>query len=532
MQFQKFGTTGIALLILAIVWTCLAATFPAFPVDETRYLTVAWEMRHSGNWILPTLNGEPYSHKPPLLFWLINLVWTLTGPSVWSARIVSFAVAATVIVLTAKMARALFPDRPICERLAPLLVVASPPFLLYGNLIMFDFLIYASAMGSLLFLWKAAHENTRRSWLLFGLFMGTGVLAKGPVILVHILCPALLAPFLWLPANSGYTKTQWYLKVMGGIGIATLIGLTWAIPAAIMGGPEFTRMIFWGQSAGRMVNAFAHKHPPWFYLQFVPVFMLPWLLTSTFWQGMKTVKQWPYTSASRFLLSWIVPSFLVFCAISGKQLHYIIPLTSAFAILVTAGISHANTKRKVFPAYAVFYALLFCVLAAAPMLPHLERRPDNQVMVGITHFESWPFLVAAAVALSTIWIVRGQFMRQTIAVAFLAGLVLCIVSVQGARHFYRLFDLEPVGSVVHMFERQGHTFAFAPKYAGEIGFTARLEQSVTPLEIGNLQEWLDKDPKRIAIVRHENYQLLPEFETLYSTRYKGDQRISLIKKSE
>ncbi len=53
----------------------LIFTMPLLPIDETRYLTVAWEMRQSGHWLLPTLNGEPYSHKPPLLIWLINLAW-------------------------------------------------------------------------------------------------------------------------------------------------------------------------------------------------------------------------------------------------------------------------------------------------------------------------------------------------------------------------------------------------------------------------------------------------------------------------
>ena len=45
------------------------------PVDETRYLAVAWDMWREGNFLVPHLNGEPYSHKPPLLFWLIHLAY-------------------------------------------------------------------------------------------------------------------------------------------------------------------------------------------------------------------------------------------------------------------------------------------------------------------------------------------------------------------------------------------------------------------------------------------------------------------------
>src|SRR6218665_1598985 len=55
------GTLGLGLLAL-----CVRGPLP---VDETRYLAVAWEMWDRGSFLLPLLNGEPYAHKPPLLFW-------------------------------------------------------------------------------------------------------------------------------------------------------------------------------------------------------------------------------------------------------------------------------------------------------------------------------------------------------------------------------------------------------------------------------------------------------------------------------
>ena len=39
---------------------------PLLPIDETRYLTVAWEMWLDGSYLVPHLNGEIYTHKPPL----------------------------------------------------------------------------------------------------------------------------------------------------------------------------------------------------------------------------------------------------------------------------------------------------------------------------------------------------------------------------------------------------------------------------------------------------------------------------------
>ena len=45
----------------------LAILFPPIPIDETRYLTAAWEMFNSGQWLVPTINGAWYSDKSPLL---------------------------------------------------------------------------------------------------------------------------------------------------------------------------------------------------------------------------------------------------------------------------------------------------------------------------------------------------------------------------------------------------------------------------------------------------------------------------------
>src|SRR3954454_11224764 len=59
--------------------------------DETKYGQVVREMRTTGAFFLPTLNGAPFTHKPPLHFWLIDLLtmplglystWAFVLPSI------------------------------------------------------------------------------------------------------------------------------------------------------------------------------------------------------------------------------------------------------------------------------------------------------------------------------------------------------------------------------------------------------------------------------------------------------------------
>ncbi|MGZ3535706.1 MAG: ArnT family glycosyltransferase, partial [Thermodesulfobacteriota bacterium] len=57
--------------------------------DETRYAVVAQEMKETGNWILPHLNGEIYAEKPPLFFWLVNLSTSFLGNNEFTNRLPS-----------------------------------------------------------------------------------------------------------------------------------------------------------------------------------------------------------------------------------------------------------------------------------------------------------------------------------------------------------------------------------------------------------------------------------------------------------
>ena len=72
--------------LLLLVVTALLLFFtdlhrPGFQMNEGRYAEVAREMVLTGDWITPHVNGQVYLNKPPLTFWLIALVFRVSGPS-------------------------------------------------------------------------------------------------------------------------------------------------------------------------------------------------------------------------------------------------------------------------------------------------------------------------------------------------------------------------------------------------------------------------------------------------------------------
>ena len=94
------------------------------PMYSTRALSVAWEMWHQHSFMVPLLNGTPYSDKPPLLFWLIQLGWYVTGVSDTWPRVLEVGLGATELWLAMLLARRLFPGSDAVARATPWLLMA------------------------------------------------------------------------------------------------------------------------------------------------------------------------------------------------------------------------------------------------------------------------------------------------------------------------------------------------------------------------------------------------------------------------
>ena len=115
--------TGWSWLILWGVAVALALTLrPVLAIDETRYLSVAWEMWLRHDWLVPYLNGSPYSDKPPLLFWGMLLGWRIFGVNQWWPRLLPPLLGLISALLLVRLTRRLAPELPdAADRTLPFL---------------------------------------------------------------------------------------------------------------------------------------------------------------------------------------------------------------------------------------------------------------------------------------------------------------------------------------------------------------------------------------------------------------------------
>src|SRR5579871_5321250 len=86
------------LLVLCVILFFYGLTEGELYRTETLRAIVAQQFLRSGNWLVPTLYGEPLFTKPPGMYAAIALCsWPFGGVSEWTARLPS-ALAATIAV--------------------------------------------------------------------------------------------------------------------------------------------------------------------------------------------------------------------------------------------------------------------------------------------------------------------------------------------------------------------------------------------------------------------------------------------------
>jgi hypothetical protein len=109
--------TRAALLCMAVALGVTAGLMGLFEPTETRYAEIAREMRASGDYLVPRLNGIAHFHKPPLAYWLTAAGFAACGVNEWGARLPVALASLLTLGFTALAARRGF--APLGVRPAP-----------------------------------------------------------------------------------------------------------------------------------------------------------------------------------------------------------------------------------------------------------------------------------------------------------------------------------------------------------------------------------------------------------------------------
>ncbi|MBX3733477.1 MAG: glycosyltransferase family 39 protein [Verrucomicrobiae bacterium] len=497
------------LLTAAVLWSiaCVGGLLarPLLPLDETRYTAVAWEMFRDGQWLVPHLNGVPYHHKPPLLFWLMGAGWSVLGVHEHWARLVAPLLGLAALPLTARIGLRLWPDRPSVAALAPVLLAGTALFALFSSLIFFDLPLTMAVLLAWLGVLRAADGQAISGWGLAGLGIGLGILFKGPVALLHAGLPVVLAP-IWLPAGPR-SWARWYGGGLLALVTGGAIALAWAIPAARAGGPEFSRMLFFGQHAGRVVGSFQHAKPIWWYLVMLPVILFPWTLWGGTWEAARGVRQLVREPGVRFIASVGVAALVIFSLISGKQPQYLLPLFPMVALLLARGLDavpfqDARPARGILGGLAI--AAGFGMLIARPAAAGLDGRGITSMSLA-NALGDWNPAWGLPVAILGVLFLADRPRLLHFRVATVAGLSVCLLGLGQAAFFgaqHDRYDQGPTAQRVAAAQAAGRAVGVLGGYEGQFTFGGRLNRAVDALTETGAQAWAERHPDGLIVAIH------------------------------
>ena len=485
----RFATARIAAIFFAVAAAGVLLR-PLIPIDETRYLDVAWEMWLSGDYVLPTRNFEIYTQKPPLLFWLVNLVWSVTGVTELAARLVAPACAALTVCLTGRLARRLWPEDAGIGPRAMLALAGSMVFVVSGGLTMFDALLALTVVAAMLGLVPAARTGRLRWWVAVGMAIGLGVLAKGPVILVHVL-PAMLAVPVWARPGAGLAARG----MAGRVGLSLLVALAcaslWLVPAIVSGGPDYRDAILWTQSAGRVSNSFAHARPWWFFAALLPLLLFPWILAPAIWRaGLKA--RWSEPGLHLAAI-WGIAAFATFSLVSGKQMHYLVPELPA-AALVVGRLTREFRFRPVVAALPLIAVGLAACLASAGAIRMGEV---GRLLHPASTLLAFAFLLFAIcwAAIRTGGLAGGA----VLSLGSVLALDLLIALTQTAT----IYDTRPIARLLAPHQSDGIA-SYGQRYHAEFNFAGRFTEPVAmPQTMAALEAWAATHPKGVIVSRSD-----------------------------
>lgn len=344
------------------------------PINELKYIHIAKQMFVHDKWFILYDNGDFYTDKPPLFFWLINLTKILTGT--YSLGVIGFfsVIPSILAAITAYLLVKHYVDAKGALP-AALMLMSTAGFLVAGSCIRMDMLmnLFIVLALSIFFLVYDRYKRTgvieKKSYLIY-FFIGIAVLVKGPT---GIIVPLMtITTFLLLEKDIGLTKQ---IHIPTGVLIVVTLLLLWIIPAAISGGREYLNLLLIKQTVGRSINAFAHKSPFYYYIEKSPEFFFPWFLLFSLTVLYFLLHFKKANSFEKFFLAWFVSTFVFFSLISSKLEIYLLPMVFPLPILTLCLLKRKTTNQRILLLISV--GLPGVVLSCLPLaIPLLDEKID------------------------------------------------------------------------------------------------------------------------------------------------------------
>lgn len=311
---------------------------------------------------------------------------------------------------------------------------------------------------------KPARDTT--ALILFGAFLGLGVMAKGPAAVLL----AAGAIGLWAIATKQWRAVLRFLHPIAPITFC-MVALPWYVLCAVRN-PYFLHVFIFQHNFERYLTPiFQHRQPFWFFVPITLLAILPW--TALLWPAAQQgLRKWRTESLAAspgfFFACWAFFPILFFSFSQSKLPSYILPAVPPLCLLLA--IAFTRVAKENLPAskqslkkIGLALGLTWMILGIAALIWRSRLAPAMREDAGRAIMVLALIAIAGGIAIAAISAAWGR-------TSAVLSLVLVILLLEGAS-LYVLPSLDPYISA-----RWHGQFLHNDAYPDRI-FTYRLQRS-------------------------------------------------------
>ncbi|MDQ6951694.1 MAG: glycosyltransferase family 39 protein [Mariprofundales bacterium] len=508
------------ILVWLVVTLASLGLVPLFDLDEAIYAQTAWEMLQTHHWIVPQANGIHFFEKPPLVYYFMDLSFTLFGHNSFAARLPSLVFTLLTVAMLIHAGRRLISLR--VGWLAALVFVSMLEVGLLAHAAILDAALNFFVAATLLFWWLWLMQGKRVDLLLAAAMMGAAVSVKGPVGVVVPLAIVGLERLLSGHLLATLRRVEW-LPV---VGLFLLTATPWYVMIWWQNGSAFLWQFIMVQNIGRALHPMQGHGGGWYYyLLVLAVSVLPWLpllprLLSTVWQGNGYGDGFgdgrgELRPLLRFLFLWTVVTVMIFSLAQTKLPHYISSIYPALALGLALVMRRAELSvAEVWVTLVVVLPVGLLVVALPwiwPQLTQMVHQPRAVAVLSQPIVLGWHHTLAAVpLLLLLIWLVwrRQVLLLAGVGVALQGALFFGVVPVVSA---LMQGPQEAVAAAVRALPESTPVFSYNLN-APSISFAARRDYKIMLNGAGREKIAITRRPYAL-IMRSESRAQFPQLRT-------------------
>lgn len=468
----------VLLLAAVVLFSINLGSLPLRDWDEGTVAQVAREIWNapsgSMRWLYPTLGGEPYYNKPPLMHWLIAGAYSVADINEWTTRLPGAILTALSVPLVYCIGREIFRQRWAAIYSA-LIYLTMLPVVRYGRLAMLD-----GAVVSFLLMMMLCVLRSRRD---LRYCLGVGI-SFGLICLTHgvfgIFLGAIAIVFLFWDTPRLLTSYYFWTAIL--IGILPAIG--WYIAQLWHYGYVFVKVGLLNQSLNRIETFFVkNSQAPWYYIIELLKWTWPWLVFLP--QTVRLTWENRNLSWAKLVQVWCGFYLIIISLIDAKLPWYVFPIYPGLALAFGALLAHTE-HSSLLSSYPRSWVVSLSILAVA-------------ASAGSIYF-SWGIppktdlqLIFAAVALTMILAAilaergDGQFLR----ILFWGSYISLFLLMKSNYWVWELSEAYPVKPVAAMISRANlpvkvkKIYTSFPYHRSSLDFYS--DRTIIPATVGELQ---------------------------------------------